>query len=197
MTPQSPIATARDILNDTNATTYRQSDAEMLRYFNDGVREISLLQPGLFRAIGDFVCTPSQSEQAVSFTNAQAILKVLCIHGSTALTEFDMEAMTAFTPGWRADTVGSAQQWCRVPGELLRFFVYPPAPATTQTLDILYVVSPTALAIGDTITEIPESMTPALVDYLVFRAESKDDEHVNSGRATASYQRFLSVIQGK
>lgn len=196
MTPQDIITRARDVTNDTVSSAYRQSDTELLRYFNDGVREISLLQPNIFQVIGDYVCTPSQSEQAISFTSAQAIVKVLCVHGSTALTEFSMDAMSAFNPGWRADTVGSAKQWCRAQGDLLRFFVYPPAPAATQTLDILYVVSPTDLAIGATITAIPDSLTPALVDYVVFRAESKDDEHGSSGRAVAAYQRFVSVVKG-
>ena len=92
--------------------------------------------------------------------------------------------------------MGVAKQWCRAQGDLRRFFVYPPAPASTQTLDILYIVPPTELAIGDTITELPAAIIPALVDYIVFRAESKDDDHVNSGRATASYQRFASVVGG-
>lgn len=37
-------------------------------------------------------------------------------------------------------------------------------------------------------------MKPALVDYVVYRAESKDDENVMNARAAAFYSAFKSKI---
>lgn len=196
MTPQNIITTARYILNDTEAT-YRNSDTELLTYVNDGMREISSARKDLFSFVGDYTCVVSSAEQQVTFADAQEVIKVLCIHGGAALTFFDLDTMDAFKPSWRSDTAAAATGWSKHPVDPLRFFIYPKAPATAQTLDLLYVRVPTALAIGDTISEIPASLTPALVDYVVYRAESKDAEHVNSGRAVAHGAAFVAKISSK
>jgi hypothetical protein len=61
-------------------------------------------------------------------------------------------------------------------------------------ITIRYVKLPTTVALTDTITDIPAAILPALVSYTVFRAESKDDEHANSGRAASHYQTFLAAL---
>lgn len=195
-TPTDIITTARALYNDVDSVLYRKEDTELLRYVNEGMREISSLQPALFMSIGDITCAVGAVEQAVTFADAQALVDVLCIHGGSALIPFDMETMNAFRPGWRTDTAAPAVQWARKEGDPLRFFIYPKAPATAQALDVMYIRNPTALALTDTISEIPAGYTPALTDYVVYRAESTDDEHSNSGRAAAHYQMFIAKLKG-
>lgn len=195
-TPADIITTARGIYNDADSVLYRKADTELLGYLNDGMREISALQPTMFSTVGDFLCTPGECEQAVLLADAQALIKVLSIHGGAALTPFDMATMDAFNPNWRTDTAGAAVQWSRNEGDPLRFYIWPKAPATPQTIDVLYVRNPAVLALTDPITEIPQGWMPALASYVVWKAEMADDEHSNSGRATASYQHFLSVVKG-
>jgi hypothetical protein len=194
-TPLDLIGTARYTINDTG-TPYRQSDAELLGYFNDALKEISALQPAIYTVVGDLTCTAGTCEQAVSFPEAQAIVDVLCIHNGAALTPFDMTAMNAFNPNWRNDTEGAATQWSKYPNQPLRFYIYPKAPATPQVLDILYVRNPSVYSLTDPITEIPQSMYPAVIQYLVYRTEFKDDEFVLSQRAQASYQAFVAMVKG-
>ena len=196
MTPQEIITSARYTLNDTDATGYRQSDAELLIYVNEGMKEISSIRPDRFTVVGDHICTISQCEQSFSTTLAQSILQVICIKNSTALTPFDMGTMDTFNPSWKADTPAAATQWTAYPGDPLRFFVYPAAPATAQTLSILYVKVPTTLLIGDSITEVPVAMQIALIDYVIGRANSKDDESSASGLAAAEYGAFVAKIKG-
>ena len=195
MTPQTVITDARYLINDTE-TTPRQSDTELLGYFNDGLKEVSTLRPELFLSIGDYVCTPSQSEQALTFADAQSVVQVLAIHGGAALTPFDIPTLDSFSPTWRAATPAAATQWGKYPGDALRFFIYPPAPATAQTLDVQYIRLPAAYAIDATVTDIPASFAPAMVDYVCYRAMSKDDEHSDSGRAVAAYTAFVSKAKG-
>jgi hypothetical protein len=196
MSPQDVITEARYQINDTDSTEYRQSDAELLIYVNAGMKEISTIRPDLFLTIGDYTCIQSQCEQVITFQDAQRLVSPICIHGGAALTQFDIGTIDAFLPQWRAATVGAATQWARYEGDPLRFFIYPPAPASVQTLDVQYIKLPTSLAISDTISEIPANMAPALTDYVVYRASSKDDEHSDSGRAVASYSAFVAKIKG-
>lgn len=194
-TPADIISTARMLYNDTDSVLLRIEDTELLAYFNDGMREVSGLQPAVFNTIGDFECVAGQCDQAVTFPDAQALIKVQCIHGGNVVHEADMKSLDAFLPGWRTATAAAAVNWMREPGDPLRFFIYPKAPVD-QTLDVMYVRNPTVLVLADTITEIPSGYFPAMVDYLVYRAESRDDEHSNSGRAAAHYQAFVAKIKG-
>lgn len=194
-TPQDIITRARNVYNDADSAGYRKSDLELLDYVNDGISEVSALRPELFETVGDVQCTQGQVEQAVTFADAQVLLGVLCIHGGSAVTPFDIKAMDAFNPGWRTDPEGPCKQWQKYPGNPLRFFIHPPAPAD-QTVDVMYVRNPTVLGLSDTISEIPEGYTPALVDYVIYRAESADDEHSNSGRAANHFNSFVSKIKG-
>tara|TARA_R110000868_G_scaffold57972_1_gene178828 strand:- start:2021 stop:2617 length:597 start_codon:yes stop_codon:yes gene_type:complete len=195
-TPASIISVARSIINDVDPTLYRQADSELLGYFNDGMQEISVLVPSVFSSIGDLTCTVGSVEQTVTFNSAQAIIDILCIHGSTAITPFDWDIMNRFNPGWRTDTAGPAKQWVRKQGDPLRFFIYPQSPSTAQVIDVMYVRNPIVLALTDTITEIPAGYYPALVDYIVYRAESKDDESVVSQRSAGHYQTFVAKVKG-
>jgi hypothetical protein len=194
-TPAEIITSARDITNDADADGYRKSNDVMLGYVNDAIRELSIARPQLFYSIGDVICTAGDVEQAITFSDAQALVDVLAIHGGAGLTPFDMASMQAFNPGWRTDTPAAAQQWSRLEGDLLRFFIYPPAPAD-QTIDVRYVRIPAVYLIDDEINEIMDGLAPALVDYVVYRAESGDDEHVLSGRAVSHRDSFYAKIKG-
>lgn len=194
-TPRETIATARLIYNDADSVLYRKEDTELLIYVNEGLLAISALKPELFNTIGDILCTEGEVEQAVTFSDAQVLTEVLCIHGGNALTPFDMPTMNAFRPGWRSDAAAPAVQWTRKPGDPLRFFIHPKAPAA-QTLDVAYIRIPLTLGLDDSINEIPAGFLPALVDYVIYRAESADDEHSNSGRAANHYQSFVAQIKG-
>lgn len=193
MTPQDIIKQARFITNDagTSAAIYRQDDPELLTYVNEGLKEAAIIRPELFSTVGDMTCTAGQCEQAITFLDAIQLLDVLCIHGGAALTPFDRATMDQFRPGWRTDPAGPAQNWAPLNGDPLQFFIYPRAPVG-QVLDVRYVRNPGTYALGDTISDLPASYLPALADYVVYRAESKDDEHVLSQRAAAHYAAFKS-----
>lgn len=194
-TVQEVITSARYAMKDADSGDYRMSDAEGVIYVNDGIAEISIIRPALFKALGDLTCIDGQCDQTVTFTEARELVDVLAIHGGSAVPECDMATLDAFLPSWRTTAAGAAVNWMRKPGDPLRFFIYPKAPAD-QVLDVMYVKNPTALALSDPIQIVPATMRSALVHYVVWRAEFKDDEHVNSGRAKASYEVFVELVKG-
>lgn len=193
MTPQDIINQARYITNDvgTLSAIYRQADDELLSYVNEGLKEAVVMRPDLFSTVGDMTCIAGQCEQSITFLDAVSLMDVLCIHDGRALTPFDRVCMDQFKPGWRNDPAGEAQNWAPLSGDPLQFFVYPKAPAG-QVLDVRYVRNPAAYALDDAIGDLPATYLPALADYVVYRAESKDDEHVLNQRAAAHYTAFKS-----
>ena len=194
MTPQNAITTARDIINDTDPAAYRQSNDEMVRYYNDGLREISTLAPQLFVSTGDMQCAPAATEQGIAFADAQLLADVVRVKAGRAVLPCDMTTLSAFNPNWGQDVAAEAVNWFRHASDPLRFYIYPQSPVD-QVLEVKYYRSPAVVALTDSVTDIPQSMEPAMVNYLVYRAEMKDDEHVNSGRSVASYQAFLALVK--
>lgn len=193
MTPQSIITLARDPLNDTNAVTPRQSNAELVRAVNAGIKEISILLPALFTRIRTYT-TVLGVKQALDFSEDQALVDVLRITNGAALTQFDRRALDAFEPTWTTRTAGVVQQWSPIDGDPLGFLTYPPATAA-QSLDVQSVRVPTEYALADEITELPGSFEPALAHFVIAFAETKDDEHVNSGRVSANYAAFIALVK--
>lgn len=195
MTPQTCINVARDFINDTDSVFYRQSNDELVRYLNLGLKEASRLSPDHFKTTGDFTCAGGATEQAVTYPDAQELLGVIRIRNGKSVNVMDMEAMQRFNPDWASDTAGPAQNWAKIPGEKLRFYLYPKAPEM-QVLEVIYIRNPIDHALNDTIDDVPETWESGLAWFIVHMAEMKDDEHVNSGRAVAAYRRFAETITG-
>lgn len=195
MTPKQIIEIARYITNDTGAVTgvLRQLDAELVAYVNEGIKEVATLRPDLFITVGDLTCATDKAEQGITFLDAAKLLDVLCIHGGAAITPIDRATLDQFSPGWRTDPPGPAEHWMPIEGDPLRFLLYPPAPMG-QTVDVKYVRNPGTYALDDLIPDLPASYAPALADYVVYRAEMKDDEHVIGQRAAAHYTAFKTKI---
>ena len=195
MKPSEIIATARLIVLDVvdNVTAPRQSDTELLGYVNDGVKEICTFKPMVFATVAALACTPGRADQTLTFANAVMLLDVLRVTNGAALTKFDRPTLDLFSPAWRSDAAGPALQWSALEGDLLSFFIYPQAPAA-QSLDVRYVRNPAVYLLTDDMVAVPDVMGPALVDYVVYRAESKDDENVSSARAVAHFAAFKQKI---
>ena len=195
MTPQSCIAIARNIFNDTDVTGLRQTDAELLVYFNDGLKVCATEFPEYFQTTGDFTCTVNQTEQALTYADAQEFKSVIRIKDGKSILPMDFQAIQTFNPNWSSDAQGVAQNWAKMPDEKLRFYIYPKAPSM-QVLEVIYIRNPLVYALTDTVIDVPFTWESALADYVIYRTESKDDEHTLSGRAVANYNSFLQKITG-
>jgi hypothetical protein len=193
--PQDCINLARYITNDGDSVGLRQSDPELLTYFNDGLKESVELAEHLFINTGDFTCVTNKTEQAITFAEARKLLNVLRIKFGVAVHEMDLSALAAFNPNWSNDAMGPAQNWFKFQGDPLRFYLYPKAPEM-QVLEVTYVRNAGVYALNDNVTEVPDGIKPAIADYIIYRAESKDDEHSVSGRAVAHYQSFVQKLTG-
>lgn len=77
------------------------------------------------------------------------------------------------------------------------FEVYPPARATAQ-LEIVYSAYPVAVTITDIIT-VEDAYAPCIIDYVAYRAFSKDTEDVSAdlGRAQVFYNQFAIGVGAK
>ena len=190
MPASSIINKARIIINDTNVagTGYRASDPEMLGWLNDALNLMLVMKPGLFTKTVNFTCT-SGAMQLLEYARTVEFIEVL------GILECDRMALDQFLPTWRSATPAAAVHWMRVSGEPFRFDVYPPA-ISGASIPLRYIESPAVLTAITDVVPVSENYEAALSEYVAGKAEIKDDEHSNTGRAAQLMDRFTSQVKG-
>lgn len=154
-------------------------------YANDCLLEVAIRRPDLFSTIGDITCVAG-TVQAVTEAGALALIDIYNVKNGRVVTEVIREHLDRYDENWRSATPSTAKHWLRNSRSALGFFVYPPA-AAGQLLVGQWSQAPAVYTIQDT---VPIPYITTIKDYIVFRAEARDDEHVTSGRAAAFYQAF-------
>jgi hypothetical protein len=201
---QSVIRRVIDTLQDN--TSVRWPVNELVRYLNDGQREVILNRPDAMVTNATLTCVAG-SKQALPSNGAKLIEVVRnAAAGSTkrAVRMVNREILDAQTPNWH-NLTGTLEtlHFMYDPRDPRVFYVYPPALTTTQ-LDIVYSAYPTDItepadgAVYTAVTgniSLPDIFGNVLQDYILYRAYSKDSEYAgNSQRAQNHYAAFASAL---
>lgn len=196
---QYAIDNARLTLNDSAKVRY--TDPNLFVFAKDCVREIAIYRPDLFMVTGNLATGTGYVRHSVEFCDPPGLylLDVHNVNGGRAVLKSDFDTVRRFNPNWRQEPQGPAENWWPVAGDQTKrptkeFYICPPAPAG-QVLLVQYVKDPLVgdEAIGD---EMPleDQMVPAVTAYVIYRAESIDDEHVLTQRAAQGYTMFANIV---
>jgi len=200
---QTIIDRAETIIQDT--TNVRWPAAELLNWLNDGQREIVLLKPEASVVNASVQLTAAKTKQTLPAA-AITLLDVTRNMGSNGTTDGDAirlvsrEVLDAQSPDWHThtNTGGKIQHYVFDPRDPKTFYVYPKAPATAWYVELVYSASPTEITNPATAISIDDIYANALLDYVLYRAYSKDAEYAgNAQRAVGHYQAFVGSITGK
>ena len=204
MPAQHIIRRCVDTLQDN--TSVRWPVAELVRYLNDGQREIVLHRPDAGLASATISCVAG-TKQSIPPNGAKLIEVVRNAKpGGTfrAVRLINKELLEAQIPNWHTmtpqDEILHFMYDVRDPKA---FYVYPPA-TTNARLDITYSAYPADIAEppdGSTYTavtgniSVPDIYANALQDYILYRAYTKDSEYAgNAQRAQAHYAAFVNAL---
>ena len=184
-------------------TSIRWTVPELVRYLNDGQREVKLHRPDTVRQTGD-IALVAGSRQTLP-TNADKLIEIWYNKSSKrAVQMVDRRILDDQTPGWHAlpasaDILHYTYD-ARVPTE---FFVYPPAIGGNSLVGA-FSVNPIDIAepadgvlytavVGN--VAVIDSLSNCLQDYILARAFMKDSEYAgNSARAQAHYTMFTNAL---
>lgn len=191
MTPAEVILEARRLIQDTKVP-YRYSDAILLGFVNQTLKRIIMLRPDLFATISDFPTQPGTTIQDCP-ADSTRLIEVFQVKGGVAVTEVDRETLDRTAPLWRQEPAGQPVNFMRHPRNPNRFFVYP-APTEGVVLVGEYAKTPPDYTINQEIEAPTDAYMPAVVDGVVFLAESVDNEHVNSNRAKLFQESFTQGL---
>jgi len=192
-----------DTLQDT--TSVRWPVPELVRYLNDGQREVVLYRPDATIKSATVTCVAGPKQSLPS--DAAKLIDVIrnsASGTSRAVRMVAREVLDAQIPDWYGLS-GQLEivHFTYDPRDPQTFFVYPPATNTSQ-VDITYSAFPTDVtepAAGSEYSDvtgnidIPDIYGNVLIDYILYRAYSKDSEYAgNAQRAQAHYGAFANAL---
>lgn len=201
---QSIIRRCVETLQDT--TSIRWPISELVRYLNDGQREVVLYRPDAMVTNTTVTCVAG-SKQSLPANGAKLIEVVRNAAAGTtkrAVRMVNREILDAQTPNWHNLTgVNEVLHFMYDPRDPKVFYVYPPATTSAQ-LDIVYAAYPTDItepadgALYTAVTgsiSLPDIYGNVLQDYVLYRAYTKDSEYAgNAQRAQAHYAAFANAL---
>ena len=201
---KSIIRRAVDTLQDV--TSIRWPVPELVRYLNDGQREVVLHRPDSL-STNEVIDCLAGTKQALP-ANGAKLIEVVRNAGANsdkrAVRMANREVLDAQLPGWHnvagADTI---MHFMYDPRDPRVFYVYPPATIAAK-LEIVYAAYPTDVAepadgsTYDVVTgniSLPDIYGNVLLDYILYRSYSKDSEYAgNAQRAQAHYAAFTGAL---
>ena len=195
LTAANIITRAQDLIQDT--TGVRWPEAELLRYLNDGRREICIVRPDLY-AVNEVQTLVAGTRQSIPNDGARFLDGIRNINADNsparAVRVVEREVLDAQLPDWHAAAPGTIKHFMFDERTPRVYYVYPPA-ANGQKLEIAYAKNP--VEITNTSTELTNEdvYAGALTDYVCYRAYSKDAEYAGNGqRAAAHYAQFQGIL---
>lgn len=183
-------------------TNIRWTRAELLSWLNDGLRQIVTIQPS--------ASSTTVSKQLVAGTRQSiptdgwlllSVYRNLGTNGTTPgriIRLISREILDSFNPYWNTDTAtAEVRNYIYTDQDQTAFYVYPPNTGT-QYIELNYSSQPADLTLETQPIPIFDVFQSALVDYILYRACSKDAEYAPGVALSQSYMAtFVAAVQGK
>lgn len=201
---QATIRRAVETLQDP--TSIRWPVSELVRYLNDGQREIALYRKDSMVTNSTITCVAGTKQSLPP--NGASLIEVVRNAAATGAKKsvrmVNREVLDSQTPGWH-NLPGAVDilHFIYDVRDPKTFYVYPPATNLAQ-LDIVYSAYPADIpepADGSLYTavsgnlSVPDIYSNALLDFILYRAYSKDSEYAgNAQRAQVHYAAFANTL---
>jgi hypothetical protein len=207
----SVIQRVVDLLQDT--TNVRWPAPELVRWLNDGQRAIQLVRPDAtsVTTTATLLAGVRQDMKLMTLTKPPAkLMEVIRNVAPTSrmrpITKTSRTLLENHQPGWYAAAPSvDIIHFTFDPRDSDVFEVFPPAPAAPDDLaqvELTYSAYPTDVAVPGSALwtsvsgniDVNDSFQLPLIDYIVYRAMSKDAETANAARAAAHLQAFQLAV---
>ena len=183
-------------------TNIRWTRAELLSWLNDGLRQIVTIQPSASSTTVSKQLTVGTRQYIP--TDGWLLLSIYRNMGTNGTTPgriiriVSREILDSFNPNWNTVTAtAEVRNYMYTDQDQLAFYVYPPNTGT-QYIELNYSVQPVDLTLETQPIPIFDVFQSALVDYILYRACSKDAEYAPGVQLSQSYMAtFVAAIQGK
>lgn len=168
-----------------DASGVRWSDPELLDWLNDGQREVVMLAPQA-GSVTVTVNLQAGARQEIP-ANGMQFLRLTRNIGGRSIRETQRALLDSQVPNWYDAEAEDVVHYITDPLEPRVFYVYPQGE---KPVELVYVKTPDESTSTGALS-IPVIYANALVDYVLYRAYSKDaEETANRELAMMHYSRF-------
>lgn len=194
------------ILND--ATNVRWTQAELVDWFNDAQRAVVNRRPDANAVNEDYVTqgpdrgTPSVNTKQYLPDNGLRLLKVVRNTGGSAITHIRQDILDEQVRDWHSEGEGTTdvRHFIFDDRDPKTYYLYP-KPALDHSIEIVYSVAPTSKTFTDVYTtqeviDLDDTFANAILDYMLFRAYSKDAEYAENAQRAASHLQIFEQAVG-
>jgi len=204
------VRRVEDVLQDTNI---RWPRLELQNWINESYLAITLIRPDANAQSGNFTCAAGTRQVLTAeFPSALRLLDVTRNVAETSSKKVVRLVSRAVLddqrPTWHAEpqTV-DVQHYMFDPRQPKEFFVYPPA-STSAELEVVYAAAPEMHSLTESeldpasgsseVIHLDDIYMSPIVDWVLYRAYSKDAEYgSNEARAASYYQSFNASLGAK
>lgn len=188
------ITPALVLLQDIDGT--RWPAEEMLGWLNAGVREIAVMRPDVMsRTVRHALIEGTR--QTIPANAVKLIEVIRNASGRPVSLIKDRRLLDVSAPNWhRMPAAAEIRQFLFDLRDSDVFYVYPPARAGAE-VDMVVAQLPPPVTATNSEVGVPDIYESALLDYVMYRALTKDSEYAaNAALAAAHYQAFAVALAG-
>lgn len=191
------IGRARNLLNDTGAV--RWTDSELLDWISEGQRRLARLRPKYFSKTSTVQLSPGILQNVPSDGIVlQSVVRNMGLSGTTpgrSITPVSKRVLDIINPDWPSDPPdATVQRFIYDPNSPLIYYVYPAQPSPASYVEIIYSAFPPTLTATTDQLGVPEDMSPLVLDFVMYRALSRDAPEGSNTAAASFYQSFLDGV---
>jgi hypothetical protein len=175
----------------------RWTAAELMKWLNAGQAEAVIYKPNICVRSIDKVQDKGTKQDLPA--DGLSLIDIPRNSDGNVITVIPRSSLDAQEPGWHLPKNASATalHYCYSELDPKHYYIYPPSPGGSK-VELIYNAIPTSVRIDDPIA-IDDIYVSALVDYVIYRAFSKDSEFAPLSGASAAqhYTNFQNAIRGK
>lgn len=194
------ITRARKLLNDEDLNQYRWQDSELIAWANDAQRAVAVIRPDSCPDT-KVVTLGAGTKQTIPSENFRLldIVRNMAADGVTpgrAVGLIERETLDRFDPYWhKAAAKAEARHFTYDERTPTVYFVYPPVSAGTK-IEAVFSKYPAKVEDMDDDLELAETYFDATLNYLLFRAYSKDTEFTSNPQVAGAYLASFNNMMG-
>lgn len=169
-------------------------DTEMLGWLDSGQRETVFLKPDILATtVSMLLAEGTKQVLPVGGMSLLDVVRNMGTDGDTpgrAITAIPREILDTSLPDWHSSTPNAeVKHFTHQDNNVKTFYVYPPQPAVSPGyVELVQSVAPTTIAADTDTISLDDIYENVLIDYCLYRAYAKDNEHTFSAERSANYR---------
>lgn len=199
------VTRVKTTLQETTETGTRWRNQELIEWANESYQSIIQIKPDAATKNVSAALTAG-TRQVIPENGLRLIDVIRCLSplsSGNSITVCNRRQLDTIRRGWhRESQTLDIEHFIFDEMDPKTFYVYPPAQAGTQ-VELIYSALPdlhdsSSNAVPDESIMLDDTFAPVMVDYILYRAYSKDADHsANLNRAQMHYQAYMQALGQK